>query len=346
MTLDIGTVAAVTGPGNSSPRVPRRYIHDWALLTDWCAACDHRALPAHLAVVAEFLADHPAAAGTQRRRLSAINAVHTTNSLPTPGLAETIQQLLNDSRAERLGRVRAVAGQRIPQIPTMGWPGGLFGRRDALILTLVSGGLGFEDITRLRRTDLTTEDEALMVRVGERWLRIPDDGVGAVSAVAVFRRWVEVLGFLDRYPSTRLLAQRLDRDGAGLAAFAEFVCRADRPVVMPIDRWGHTPFAPTPLSGPSVSRRVRAYLTGQAPAHKRLPPRPDTPSTPSETSIEIADIELDVGYYDRGITARREAHTQLTDVTDILDSIAKTVVPELGVKGDRRPFRRIDGTLD
>jgi hypothetical protein len=40
---------------------------------------------------------------------------------------------------------------------------------------------------------------------------------------------------------------------------------------------------------------------------------------PSERSIEIANVELDVGYYDRGITARREAHTQLTDVTDILD---------------------------
>lgn len=90
--------------------------------------------------------------------------------------------------------------------------------RDALILILVAGGLGFEDITRLCRTDLTTEDEALVVRVRERWTRIPDHGGGPVSAVAVCRRWVEVLGFLDRYPSTQLLSQRLAA-GADLSRF-------------------------------------------------------------------------------------------------------------------------------
>ena len=159
-----------------------------------------------------------------------------------------------------------------------------------------------------------------MVRVGERWIRIPDNGVGPVSAVAVFRRWVEVLGFLDRYPSTQLLARRLDA-GADLSRFVEAMREDDRPVVTSIDRWGHTPFVAVALAAQSVAVLVRAHLTGQAPAHKRLPLRPDTVSTPLETSIEIADVELDVGYYDRGITARREAHTQLTDVTDILDSI-------------------------
>ena len=75
------------------------------------------------------------------------------------------------------------------------------------------------------------------------------------------------------------------------------------------------------MSSQSVAVLVRSHLTGQAPAHKRLPPRPDSVKVPSERSIEIADVELDVGYYDRGITAQREAHTQLTDVTDILDGV-------------------------
>ena len=160
MSLDNDTNTAAAGSGSSpTSGVPRRYVHDWALFTDWCAACEHRALPTHPTVVAEFLADHPAAAGTQRRRVTAINAVHTRGGLPAPGLAETIRQLLNNRRAERLARIRSVAWQRIPRIPTAGWPGGLFGRRDALILTLVAGGLGFGDIARLRRTDLTAEDE-------------------------------------------------------------------------------------------------------------------------------------------------------------------------------------------
>ncbi|WP_241032071.1 hypothetical protein [Rhodococcus pseudokoreensis] len=163
MYADPATAAA--GLGNSPPQlvVPRRYQHDWALFADWCAACDHRALPAHPSV----LADHPAAAGTQRRRVTAINAVHTGAGLPAPGRAEAIRQLLNAARADRLARVGERVAHVVPRIPVTGWPGGLFGRRDALILTLAAAGLGFEQIARLRRTDVTAEDDALVVRVGE-----------------------------------------------------------------------------------------------------------------------------------------------------------------------------------
>jgi hypothetical protein len=35
----------------------------------------------------------------------------------------------------------------------------------------------------------------------------------------------------------------------------------------------------------------------------------------------VVDVELDQGYYDRGIAARRNAHTHLENVTDILDGI-------------------------
>ncbi|WP_371851597.1 hypothetical protein [Rhodococcus koreensis] len=73
--------------------VARRYAHDWALFVDWCDACEHCALPAHPSVLAEFLADHPAADGTQRRRITAINAVHTDAQFPAPGRAEMVRQL-------------------------------------------------------------------------------------------------------------------------------------------------------------------------------------------------------------------------------------------------------------
>ena len=55
-------------------RIPARYRHDWALFADWCAAADHRPIPAAPETLALFLHEHPAAAATQRRRLSAINA--------------------------------------------------------------------------------------------------------------------------------------------------------------------------------------------------------------------------------------------------------------------------------
>ncbi|MFD9668898.1 hypothetical protein ACFWAY_46300 [Rhodococcus sp. NPDC059968] len=312
-------MTALAGPGNSPDLVvPRRYRHDWALFVDWCAACDHRSLPAHPSVLAEFLADHPAADGTQRRRVTAINAVHTAASLPTPGCAETIRQLLNTNRADRLARVGERVAQVVPRLPVTGWPGGLFGRRDALILTLATAGLGFEQIARLRRTDVTTDHDGLVVRAGEGWARIASSGANPATA---YRNWIEVLGFLDRYPSTHLLAGRLGK-GASLSAFADSARCDERALITPIDRWGHTPFDPTPLTGYSVAVLVRAHLTGQAPVHKRPPARP--PATPSHENAPVpdpADVELDQGYYHRGIAARRNAHTHLEDVTDILDGI-------------------------
>ncbi|MBV6759942.1 hypothetical protein [Rhodococcus opacus] len=318
MYADPATTASGLGNSPPQPVVPRRYRHDWALFVDWCEACDHRALPAHPSVLAEFLAEHPAAEGTQRRRVTAINAVHQGAGVPVPGRAETIRQLLNTARADRLARVSERVAQVVPRIPVTGWPGGLFGRRDALILTLAAAGLGFEEIARLRRSDVTAESDALVVRAGENWLRIP---AGDVNPVSVYRNWEDVLGFLDRYPSTRLLAGRLDSN-ADLTSFADSACLDDRPLLTPIDRWGHTPFAPSALTGQSVATLVRAHLTGHAPVHKRLPVRPPTVTAgEARTVTDIASIELDQGYYDRGIAARHDAHTQLEDITDVLDGI-------------------------
>ncbi|MFE5708195.1 hypothetical protein [Rhodococcus koreensis] len=313
--------ATATGLGNSpSPVVPRRYRYDWALFVDWCTACEHRSLPAHPSVLAEFLADHPATDGTQRRRVAAINAVHTGAGLPAPGRAETIRQLLSTTRADRLARAGERVAQVVPRIPITGWPGGLFGRRDALLLTLAAAGLGFEEIARLRRTDVTTERDALVVKAGEAWVRVTAEA--GVEPIAVYRKWVEVLGFLDRYPSTQLLAGRLDK-GASLSVFADSARRDDQPLFTPIDRWGHTPYDPTPLTGHSIATLVRAHLAGQAPVHKRPPTwQPATKSgEDAPVPVMIDDVELDQGYYDRGIAARRNAHTHLEDVTDILDGI-------------------------
>jgi hypothetical protein len=314
-------MTAPAGLGNSPDLVvPRRYRHDWALFADWCEACDHRARPAHPSVLAEFLADHPAAAETQRRRITAINTVHTENQCPAPGRAEPIRQLLNTARAERVARIAAVAAERIARIPVTGWPAGLFGRRDTLILTLAAAGLSFEQIARLRRTHITAESGVLVIDTGGAWIRVPPPETKTTTAVAAYWNWIEVVGFLDRYPSTGLLAQYLVKK-ADLSGFAESVRHDDRPLLMPIDRWGHTPFAPTPLTSQSVATIARAHLTGQAPAHTRRPARP-RPARPDLTPHSVAEsIELDRDYYDRGIHSRRTAHDTLKDVTDILDGI-------------------------
>ena len=80
-------------------RIPERYRHDWALFADWCLAADHRPIPAAPDTLALFLREHPAAVATQRRRLSAINAVHTDHGYPAPGRTETVRRHLDAARA-------------------------------------------------------------------------------------------------------------------------------------------------------------------------------------------------------------------------------------------------------
>ncbi len=115
-------------------RIPSRYRHDWALFADWCSAADHRPIPATPETLALFLHEHPAAVATQRRRLSAINAVHTRHGYPAPGRTEAVRRHLDAARAERFDRLSRLLLQRAAQLPTTGWPSGLFGRRDALLL--------------------------------------------------------------------------------------------------------------------------------------------------------------------------------------------------------------------
>jgi hypothetical protein len=80
-----------------------------------------------------------------------------------------------------------VVARKISQIQVGGWPGGLFSRRDALILALTAAGLGFEEIARLRRSDVTTENAALIVREVERCNRFCENDIGMVPTVVVYQ---------------------------------------------------------------------------------------------------------------------------------------------------------------
>ncbi|WP_306670168.1 hypothetical protein [Rhodococcus opacus] len=108
-----------------------------------------------------------------------------------------------------------------------------------------------------------------------------------------------------------------------LSVFADGARHDEQPLFTPIDRWGHTPYDPTPLTGHSIAALVRAHLAGSAPVHER-PPAWQPPTKSGEDApvpVVVDDVDLDQGYYDRGIAARRGAHTHLEDVTDILDGI-------------------------
>ncbi|AXY49225.1 hypothetical protein [Rhodococcus ruber] len=303
-------------------RIPARYRHDWALFTDWCTATDHSPIPADPDTLALFLREHPAALATQCRRLSAINTVHTRHGYPPPGRTETVRRHLDTTRADRLDRLAQRLLLQAAELPTTGWPNGLFGRRDALLLVLAATGMSFTDLARLRRSDITVRDDTLVVttREGQRFRLPPDPETGERTAIDVYRQWAEIQTFLDRYPGTHLLRHHLtdpmEIDPMEFIADPLDAEQARQPLLCPIDRWGHLPHA-QPMTPQSVSALVRAHLSGRAPLRRSLP-------VPSQDDVETwvePDIALDPTYYDRGTAARRRDHETLEDLIDVFDDI-------------------------
>ncbi|MGW3482702.1 hypothetical protein [Rhodococcus indonesiensis] len=299
-------------------RVPARYRHDWALFTDWCAASGHPPIPADPEALALFLREHPAVVGTQRRRLSAINAVHTRHGYPAPGRSEDVRRRLDTARAERLDRLAERLLLRAAELPTTGWPRGLFGRRDALLLVLASTGMRFTELTRLRRSDITVRDDVLVITTcdGQRFRLPPDLETGQNPAAAIYQRWAQIHAFLDRYPGTDLLRQQLT-DPVEVLAEPLTAWQARQPLLCPIDRWGHLPHA-QPMTPQSMSMLVRAHLSGRAPIRKTSPVLP--PNEVTDMRVE-PDIVLDPSYYDRGTAARRRDRESLEDLADVFGEI-------------------------
>jgi hypothetical protein len=180
--------------------------------------------------------------------------------------------------------------------------------------------VGFEHIARLRRRDITaTGDHSapLLLSVDRDRIDLPESP--EIPIVSIYREWTEVLGFLDQNHGTRTIARHFEA-GRDLAGFDAAYRTDDRPLLTPINRWGHTPLDPAPLTARAITAITQAHMSGKAPAHT-LPPRKTRPDTaPDMHSIDDGRV-LDPHYYERGIEARRSAHQDLTDVTDLLDDI-------------------------
>jgi hypothetical protein len=302
--------------------------HTWALFVDWCSATGHVALPAQPETLAEFLADHPAQVGTHRRRVTAINSAHRQRGLSEPGRAHTVHAALRTRSHERLQAVADVLDEAIRQLPVSGWPHGHFGRRDALILTLVAAGLTYTEIAALRRGDLRRQGHELVIDSDRKW-RL---GAGLQSREhtpgAVHDRWARVQEILDGYPTIRMLADYFEHPREPVAdrpAPYLGLSEAEQPLIVSIDRWGYTPLRPTPMTEQSIAAITRSHVSGAAPAHRRRTPLPsaivELAARPSGDDGEVS-MTLDARYYRRGVSARRRAHAWLTNVGDELDGVA------------------------
>ena len=299
----------------------------WALFDDWCAAADQVALPADPMTLAQFITENPAALATQRRRITTINAVHRTAAHPAPGSADTIRRMLNQARVDRLSRLATTVAEIIDRLPTRGWTAGMFGRRDGLLLLLAASGLSFEQISALRRADLRIDGEALIVETVHPIRLDPLAHPGSLSPAQVYRRWLHILEFQDRAPSTHLLAGRLDRDSLPTSYLPRpmtedlLAQQESAPLFTPIDRWGHTPFDRSPLAAQSIADIVASHVTGRSPSHRPYQRRPRLSDAPDWQPEIYPETVLDDQYYESGLEARRNAHAALTDVTAELDDV-------------------------
>jgi len=306
----------------------RTASHTWRLFVDWCSATGHVPLPAQPETLAEFLADHPARLGTHRRRVTAINSMHRQCGLPEPGRAHTVHAALATRRHVRLQAVSDLLEDLVRQLPVFGWPHGLFGRRDALILTLVAVGLTYTEITALRRGDLRRQGHELFIEGARQWRLCLDPEAAEHAPAAVYSRWSRLQEILDGFPNARMLAHYFEHPIEPLADRPAPVLNAGvagQPLIVSIDRWGYTPLRPTPMSEQSIATITRAHLAGAAPAHRRGTPRPTAGIEPiGRPSANEADpaITLDPRYYRRGVTARRRADAWLSSVVDELDGVA------------------------
>lgn len=170
--------------------------------TDAAAALP--ALPVDAETVLSYLADDPdAKIGTRRARVGAINEAHRRVGVPVPGAAESVRQALNPGRAERMTAYRARIDEILPRLPADGWPAGLNGRRDAVVLLLAGEGLSWRQIAALPQRDVHVHDHAVVIgtliwRDGREGVpvplaELPATGDPVTCPVAVFRRWAALL---------------------------------------------------------------------------------------------------------------------------------------------------------
>ncbi|MEV0297008.1 hypothetical protein [Nocardia sp. NPDC050710] len=311
--------------------LPDRYLGGWRHWARWCAVTDNPALPTgphdptDPLVVYRYLSEHCGdAPATARGRITAINHAHVIMKHSPPGRHEVIRQALSRRRAERLARLATVVDRRLPGIPSLGWPHGLFGRRDAALLVLAAAGLSAPRISALTRGDVTEAKDVVLV--GDPPICIEAARDPYRCPAAALRRWLTThelvaqpygRGLLEHHLQTRTLAD----PEVGTV-------RPDVPLFTSFDRFGWTPLPDVdpvtgrrpvlqPLSAESVTAIVRAHVSGRAAPHRHR--RAIASTDEPKAASPMAEIILDPDYHEAGVTARQRGTAGLgAEIDDLL----------------------------
>ncbi|MCZ4587675.1 hypothetical protein O4328_28975 [Rhodococcus opacus] len=329
---------------NTAPAaaIGARYRYDWELFADWCTAVDLSALPADPLTIAMYLDEHTAATSTHRRRVTAINTVHHRSGYPKPGTAHALRERLT-RRTRPRPDLRAAADDVIRRLPTTGWPGGLFGRRDALLLTLACRlQLSPTQIGRLKRSDVTFDGHTLRIPSHGITIDHDPDESPRTDPVAVYLRWARLQAFTDRTPSNRWLGESLttatpvtDDTSTGLQLLPAI--RHNGPLLPSFDKWGHANMGQAGLSRRATTRILTAHLTGAPHARTQRQVKffddgwadavedvveaiSDSDDTAPVEQPELSADEIAVRY-EAGLAARRGTAEAMADLTTTFEDL-------------------------
>ncbi len=306
-----------------SVRTVAGYAADWALFTDWCTATDHMPLPADWAAVLAFTTGCPGAPATIRRRLAAIAHHHRIAGHPTPTdpgrELPPSRELIDPTQVDMLMHL----------LPSHGWLGGLFGRRDRALLTLAAyTTIPYRQLPRLTVGQMQIGGGVATVtdrRGAEHVIESAVDPVLCGPCALV--RWRRVL---DAEVTNRRV-KKLLKDAEEVTAASHHPCYVpkpiddrtlDAPLFPPINQWGQLPYPIEPMSPHSTSRLARQADTGLA--HHRVMDADEVVASGGADQAAVAPVPAvarPVYDWEAANQRKKDAVQQLAPLADALDDI-------------------------
>ena len=309
-----------------------RYVGEWALFADWCAATGRVALPADPVTVEAFLRACPAAPATMARRLSGIGHHHTAAGLSPPARTDHIRDLARGrpARLVRQSLDQAGVDAALRALRIVGWTAGWFGRRDRALLVLAAADIPYRRIAQLTVAHLELTDRAVTITAaggdGPVVIAAGDDPVDCRACA--LGRWVRILN-LDATTNTRTVREALQGQKRR-PAVPHHICRQPEPVdpraaglplLPPIDPHGSTHLdQPVSLTRQSVSQLARDTTAGRYAGHQILP-LPLDPDQNQQAAITTAPAAYTAQQYQRGLEQRAADRDRLDELVGTLNDI-------------------------
>ncbi len=307
-----------------SARTVTGYAADWALFTDWCLATNRIAQPADWPTIEAFTAACPGAPATTRRRLAAIAhhhraAGHPPPINPAPKVDVPARELIDPGQVDMLMRL----------LPSHGWVGGLFGRRDRALLTLAAATtIPYRQLPRLTVGQLQIADGTTTVTDQHGVVHVIESTVDPVlCGPCALVRWRRVLDTEAQHKSVKTLIKKAE----AVTAAGHHRCRSPKPIdprtsdavlFPPINQWGQMPFPLEPLSPHSTSRLARQADTGLA--HHKVLDADELVATVAADQTAVAPppvVARPVYDWEAANQRKKDAVQQLAPLADALDDI-------------------------